>query len=477
MVSLNRTLAWRTSLFALLLIWPLVLFGRPTYLLGDSLSYLKVGQQAVEFANAKISAQFDRSAVGPSSDASSAQTAPSPSPGADTKTSRSVTYGVAAYVLRSPGQDMTALALAQVLAASLMCSIVTGVLGVKTRRGFVGVALVVAIATPLAAFAAFIVPDVWAGLLLGAITLLITGLDRLSFGTRLLLSGIISFAVTTHASIAPLAAGMTLVGAAVLFLGSRLGLSPVRHAWGWILIPPLLGFLSTTAISFVSFGKVSVTGKRIPTALARSVSDGPARWYLEQQCKVPRYAICEVFGTNIPKGVDELLFSKNSLRDLATAEQMDRIRAEERDIVVRAALAYPGVEIYNLSSAMKRQFLRFDLGLTNFKTRVALDKTGAPQLVATGRDHTATLHLFDYLTNLALAFSIGWAAWIFNRLESRERLTLLLLLIGVTGNVIICVVFSAVAERYQARVIWLLPLFILSIAAARFRDNETRAVG
>ncbi len=470
MVSLNRTLAWRTSLFALLLIWPLILFGRPTYLLGDSLSYLKVGQQAVEFAAAKMSARMDHRALVPPSGASTAQMAPLSSPGADTKTSRSVPYGVAAYVLRSPGQDMTALALAQVLAASLICSIVTGVSGVKTRRGFLSVALVVAIATPLAAFAAFIVPDVWAGLLLGGIILLITGLDRLSFGTRLLLSGIISFAVTTHASIPPLAAGMILVGAIVLLFGTRLGLRPVDNAWGWLLIPPLLGFAATTAIGFISFGKVSVTGKRIPTALARSVSDGPARWYLERQCKAPRYAICEIFGTNIPKGVDELLFSKNSLRDLATAEQMDRIRAEERDIVIRAALAYPIVEIHNLLSAIKRQFLRFDLGLTNFKMRVALDKTGAPQLVATGRDHTTTLHFIDYLTNLALALSVGWGAWMFNRLESRDRLTLLLLLIGITGNVVICVVFSAVAERYQARVIWLLPLFILSIAFARFGE-------
>ena len=54
MVRLDRALACRTLIFAAFLLWPLILFGRPTYLMGDSLAYLKTGQQAVEFAESKI---------------------------------------------------------------------------------------------------------------------------------------------------------------------------------------------------------------------------------------------------------------------------------------------------------------------------------------------------------------------------------------------------------------------------------------
>ncbi|MBL0001064.1 MAG: hypothetical protein IPO97_08675 [Sphingomonadales bacterium] len=70
---------------------------------------------------------------------------------------------------------------------------------------------------------------------------------------------------------------------------------------------------------------MSATGKRIPTALARSIAQGPGKWYLEEQCKTPRYAVCEIYGTKIPGTINGFLFDKNSLNDLATPEQMDRI--------------------------------------------------------------------------------------------------------------------------------------------------------
>lgn len=470
-------LAWRTAVFALLLVWPLILFGRPTYLTGDSLAYFKVGRQSVEFAASKLNPPADDRPVTAPAGASTPAAASASPPGADTKTSRSVPYAVATYVLRWPGNDMTGLALAQILAASLLCAMTAGVAGVKRRRDFLCIAVIVALASPLAVFASFIVPDIWTGLLLGAMILMIVGLDRLALGARLLLAGMIAFAVTSHASIPPLAAGMMLVGAVVLFLRSRLGLARVRHAWAWLVIPPLIGFATTSAIGFISFGEVSVTGKRIPTALARSVSHGPARWYLERECVKPRYAICEVFGTKIPHGIDELLFAKNSLNDLATPEQMDRIRAEESEIVLNAARAYPGTEIEILSVDILRQLSRYDLGLTNFKMRVALDSTGTPQLVATGRDHSSILRVIDILTNIGLALSLGWAIWMFGRLANRERVTLLLLAAGIMGNVLICVVFSAVAERYQARIIWLVPLFVLSTAAARINRRSAPETG
>lgn len=474
-VKLNQTLAWQSAIFALFLAWPLILFGHPTYLMGDSLSYMKVGKASVAYATEKLhQLSPPEKPVSPHFAGSSKSVVPV-SPGNETKTSRSISYSVAAYALRWPGTDMTALALAQIGAASLIAATAVASSGVKRRRIFVLISLVVAIATPLAAYASFATPDIWAGLLIGAIILLLTRLDRLSTAVRLLMSAIIAFAVTAHVSIPPLAVGMTLLGVIALLVGPRFGVPTSPGAWRWLLIPPMLGLAITSALGFVAFGQVSVTGKRIPVALARSVSDGPARWYLEKHCRTEHYAVCEVFGNRIPNTIDGLLFAKNSLTDLATPEQMNRIRAEEPEIVFRAALAYPGTEAYGLTRNIVRQLFRFDLGLTNFQKRVTLDTTGTPQLVPAVHTYPAILHIVELFTNIALALSIGWATWAFRCMQNRERATLVLLAFGLVGNAMICVIFSGIAERYQARVVWLLPLFILGIAMAREKTQSRQS--
>jgi hypothetical protein len=71
---------------------------------------------------------------------------------------------------------------------------------------------------------------------------------------------------------------------------------------------------------------------------------------------------------------------------------------------------------------------------------------------------------------------MAWAVWRFDRLDARGRATLLLVISGLVINALICVVFSGIAGRYQARVIWLLPLFILSLLAATDRQARNRSL-
>ena len=474
MVRLDRALACRTLIFAAFLLWPLILFGRPTYLMGDSLAYLKTGQQAVEFAESKISSRVPGPA--PTSAVDSVGH-PDPAPaarGADTKTARSVTYSVAAYALRWPGQDLTALAAVQVLAVSILCAIIGSVLGLGRLRSYAAVAPLAAFATPLSAFAAFTVPDIWAGDLLGAMTLLIATGDRLSFGVKTYLALVIMFAISAHASIPPIAAGMTIIGVVCFVFQRRTGLKIPARKLSWLLLPVLFGFGANIAINYVSFGKVSATGKRIPTALARSIAQGPGKWYLEEQCKTPRYAVCEIYGTKIPGTINGFLFDKNSLNDLATPEQMDRIRAQESEIVLRAAMTYPGVEARKLATGILKQLVTFDLGLTNFKRQVEMGTDGLPTLAESGRDHSALLHTIDILVIMLLVLSAGWVFLRYRQLHAEERVMLMLLVIGMLGNALVCSAFSGVAERYQARIVWLFPVFILFMIASRFAA-ETRA--
>lgn len=221
-VRLDAALARRTLVLALLLLWPLILFGRPSYI-ADSASYLKGGKVAVEFVSAKLFPP----ATQPLPAASGRSTAQAPD-GPNTpslrdapKGARSVTYSVAAYLLSWPGIDMTALALMQIACAAFLAAVTLGVLGLASWGRFLAVGAILAFATPLAPSCAYATPDVFSGFVIVTLILVALFLDRLSLGVRLMMGAITAFSVTTHASIPPLAMGMAILGAAILLLGGH----------------------------------------------------------------------------------------------------------------------------------------------------------------------------------------------------------------------------------------------------------------
>lgn len=475
MVNLGRSLAWRALLLALFLTWPLLLFGGPSYI-GDSAAYLKGGRVAVEFATSEFSG-LARPTIAPTSAPVTTSGTPSEAtPQAQATGARSITYSAAAYLLRAPGFRMTGLAIMQIVMAAFLCAVTASALGVKRERNFVLLAAVLAFATSLPIFTAFTIPDIFSAILLGCAVLLTTKLDHLSTGVRIFLVALAAFAVTTHASVPPLAAALLLVGSAYLFLRSRRGAKDGWSRWGWTAAPFVLGATVTIVSGLVAFGEASIAPKHYPLALARSVSDGPARWYLEKHCATARYAVCEVFGTNFPDQVTPFLFDTNGLDGKATPEQMDRIRSEEREIVVRAALAYPGAELSTLSRNILRQLVSFGFNATTFVAQIDVDSAGEPRVIESHSAPPRILTGLHLLFALVLVFSAGWGLLNFRRLSKSDRAALLLLVAGVISNTLICVIFSGIAERYQSRVIWLVPLFVLSIALARREKSSETSV-
>lgn len=147
-VRLDRHLWQRVALLALLLTWPLILFGRPAYT-SDSLSYFKGGKVAVTYAVSTIASPFHVAMV-------QSGTAPidgkaSPGASADgTLGVRSIPYSIAAYLLSAPSAKMIVLVLVQAVVTALTITIVTLTLGVTELWAFTILALAVVVATPVA---------------------------------------------------------------------------------------------------------------------------------------------------------------------------------------------------------------------------------------------------------------------------------------------------------------------------------------
>jgi hypothetical protein len=458
-LCLDRRFLLFTLLAALLLSWPLLVFGRPAYI-QDSAAYYKGGRAAVSFALGKL----DRSEAA-TKGAQAGQEADLPAPHAETAKDvsgvRSITYSVAAYLLSAPGVTLALLTIAQALATGALMVAALGAFGGLPAGRMMAALIVLAGATTAAPVAIFAVPDIFAGLLIGSMVLLTAAPSRVSAGARLLCAGIATFAVTAHASHIPLAGGMTMLGLGWIAVARFSGTPLPRWTWAWVVAPLLIGGLTLLSINRVAFGETSLASKRYPFALARSVDDGPGRWYLEKHCPELRYTICTLYPHGLPQGgALEFLWGKDGVVQRATPAQLDRIREEEPEIVLAAAREYSGHEFRRLTYNAAVQLIIFQP--YPFIERLVLDDTGTPQLSPAPQANEKVLGIIGVLTAISAAIGTLCLGWIFLR-KRPLRPVITLMFLGILGNAATCVLLAAVAHRYQARVIWLIPLFALAL--------------
>lgn len=458
-LRLDRRFLLFTLLAALLLSWPLLVFGSPAYI-QDSAAYYKGGRAAVSFALGKLD-RSEEVTKGTQSGQEAGLTTPPAETAKDVSGVRSITYSVAAYLLSAPGVTLALLTIGQALATGALMVAALGAFGGLPAGRTTAALIVLAGATTAAPVAIFAVPDIFAGLLIGSMVLLTAAPFRLSAGIRLLCAGIATFAVTAHASHIPLAGGLTILGVGWVAI-SRFSRRPLPEwTWAWVVAPLLIGGLTALTINRVAFGETSLTSKRYPFALARSINDGPGRWYLEKHCPELRYAICDLYPHGLPHGgALEFLWGKNGIVQRATPAQLDRIRAEEPEIVLAAAREYSGHEVRRLTYNAAVQLITFQP--YPFIERLVLDDTGTPQLAPAPQANKKALLIIGLLTAISAAIGTLCLGWIFLR-KRPLRPVIALMFLGIVGNAATCVLLAAVAHRYQARVIWLVPLFALAL--------------
>lgn len=455
----------RGMLAGILFSWTLFLFGGPLYI-ADSLAYYKGGHAAVEFAAIKLdlasqapALTYSNSAKGQESKASNKLGVEATARVPEAIGVRSIAYSVMAYVLGAPNGTMLLLAIAQGLLTGLMFAFFLECFTVRTNKGVAVAAIVLAICTPLAFVSVFAVPDIFAGVLIAALIALSIAVERMSIMLRILFVASAAFAISAHASHPPLAAVVT--SACVIFRiyrGDRRAIHLV-----WVFAPLVLGMAATLTANRVGFGEMSLAAKRYPLTLARSISDGPARWYLERHCGELKYTVCEIFPNGFPKDINNFLFSSKGLENLATPAQMDQIRAEEFSIVLAAAWEYPIVESSKLANNFLRQLILVQPQVQLDET-IVVNSAGVPTIVS---HRSNPLPLWTtWIGRMALittVISLGWIALRWKRIDIISKQAVAILILAIFSNAAICVFFSGITGRYQARVIWLVPLLAFAI--------------
>ena len=199
-VAFDRRLVILTLIAALLLTWPLLAHGRAANI-QDSPSYYKAGERAVTFVIDHVpgsSVISGSPTAGKGASAKKDNWSPQ-----QTRGSRSVAYSVLAYVLGAPNAQMWLLVVAQAIATGFVCAVGLLLFDTRIRTSALKLAAL-AVATPVAFAVCFLLPDIFAGLLIFLITLLATAYQRLSPGVRAVSALLTTAAVAFHSSHLPI---------------------------------------------------------------------------------------------------------------------------------------------------------------------------------------------------------------------------------------------------------------------------------
>ncbi|MEM9433952.1 MAG: hypothetical protein AAGA12_08515 [Pseudomonadota bacterium] len=317
--------------------------------------------------------------------------------------------------------------------------------------------LVLAVFTSLPWRTVYMMPDIFAAVVIIFGALLVGPFDRLTSGQQIVLTLLAAFAVATHYGNVPFAAAF--LGLVLLWrlFEKRFALVPFIAGIFVAVSSPLFNLGASSAV----LDAPSATPLRLPILLARSIQDGPGSEYLRENCDTEDWAICEAFEGRIPSSIREFLWSDDGI-NAQTPEMVQRIRQEELALVGYIFLAYPAQQSWSLSRNALRQLVRFGQGDINSTSDFEAYLAGAeiPEL-SDGGLHT---DFKDVVEISAIIGAFGLLSMLFFARQEQRRLIFAVVL-GLACNAIVFGGLSAPVDRYQARVIWLVPALVFLILA------------
>lgn len=445
---------------AILLCWPMLLLGGPL-LFHDTPAYAGGGELVVRALQHVLSGIGEAAEGGGTAGGLRAVAG-------QAEVLRSVPWSVFAYLVSLPFGPVGVAVVQNAIVLIFLVPLLGGI-PVRLRDGLVA-AGAMALLTPLPWYGSLVMPDILAAVVVLFGVLVSRHMDRLGWIDLSVLGLLAAFAILSHQGHLPLAAAVILAALLLrLVRGQRIGRGVALTA----VAAPVIAAVAMLVGSAAVLDGPSVAPRRLPILLARSIEDGPARWHLQQHCATERYAVCEIFET-IPTHVAGVLWGEQGLRRAAGVEQMQRIRDEEAVILWRAFKEYPLHQSFSLIRNAARQLVLVS-GDDLFAGELVREPDGRLGVRLDSDRGRSVIEAFAFVWGLsAFAAALWIAAWaVRGRLSRPEQDMALMVAVGLVANAAIFGGLSAPADRYQARILWLVPalaaLFWLSRRSADHR--------
>jgi hypothetical protein len=428
-------------------------------------------------------------------------------------TARSAFYAVPLYLLTKAGSLWLVAGLQSLIAAWTLKVAARAAVPASTDLMYFFGAVAIAASTSLGFEAGYAMPDVFGGLALLAAAVLIAFPNRLSRSHSIGLAAVVAYAVLCHAENAlniAAAIGLGWLLHRRAGSGSRIAaqrVAPVGAALVFGLVTVTMGGLVMGAV----FGRPT---HMAPFAISRMLANGGVQSYLRQACAHERLTACDLAGA-APGPADYYRWvyplegaPPVRLADSTryTLDQFDRLEGrhvtdaeadrrqrfvEEEGRMVIGALRFDGLAQARSAIADGAiAFINFGVDHT-FDTVQTLVREGASRMRGEMAEvlpggveclDATTCGRFDLDRAWPIQYGLVICAFLFvaicglrRDLRARDELaTFILLILGlVLANAFLCGAISGPFNRYQARVIWLIPLCALLLAAQHWQRQRT----
>ena len=392
--------------------------------------------------------------------------------------SRSTVFGLYLHYGESFG-FWTNLAV-QSLATLWLLQLTLRVLAMMQTFRFVAISLCLIVSTALPWLASMLLTDIFAGLSILSLFLLVVGAGRTSTLEKISLFIFTAFAAATHSATLGVLLGLCAMGwMARPFLRERLPLAGLAQA----SLTIVAGGVMLVSANYALSGKLAWTPGGYGVAFGRMMQDGIVARYLSDRCPRERYKLCP-YRNELPASADEFLWGNSMFNTLGRFEGMND---EMGYIVVQSIKDYPAWQAGAALRAMGQQLLHVATGEgTNGwipHTRGIIERyipaQAAPMRAARQQNWQLDFTAINWLhVPVALASMLALLALLGNALASRRLDDLTLLAATVTlallGNAFICAVISGPHDRYGARMVWV-ATFVALMALARRVGEDGKA--
>jgi hypothetical protein len=366
----------------------------------------------------------------------------------------------------------------QALATLWILQLTLRVFGMVRPLRLIGVGLALTLTTALPWIASMLLTDIFAGLSVLSLCILVLHGDRISGIEKLSLFAFTAFAAATHSATLGVLFGLCCAGWIVRpFLREQISAAGLLQ--GSLTI--LAGAAMLVSANFALSGQLAWTPGGRGVAFGRMLQDGIVTRYLQDHCPQAQLKLCP-YRDQLPATADQFLWGNSMFNTLGRFKGMN----DEMGFIVTDSLAeYPLWQLEAAVAATAQQLVHVGTGEgTNGwipHTYGIIERYLPAQLKPMRAAHQQhwdihfaainAIHIPVALASMLLVFSLaGRAIW-------RRRLDDLTLFaaavsLALLGNAFICGVISGPHDRYGARMVWIATFMALIAAIRHFSDHD-----
>jgi hypothetical protein len=390
--------------------------------------------------------------------------------------SRSTVFGL--YLHFGENSDFWINLGVQALATLWILQLTLRVFGMARPWRLIAVSVVLILTTALPWLASMLLTDIFAGLSVLSLFILVLHGDKTSTVEKCLLFAFTAFAGGTHSGTLAVLLGLCCAGwIARPLLGDRIAVSGLIQ--GSLTI--IAGAAMLLAANFALSGQFAWTPGGYGVAFGRMMQDGIVARYLNDHCPELKLKLCP-YRNELPPTADDFLWGDSMFDKLG---RFDGLNDEMGFIVWHSLVEHPLWQVEAAVVATAHQLADVATGegthnedyhtygiITRYlpgqvaRMRAAHQQRGDINFAVVNRIHVPVALVSMLLVVAMLASAI--------RRRQFDDLTLLAATVSLAllGNAFVCGVISGPHDRYGARMVWIATFVVLIAAIRHFADDD-----